>query len=42
VVSAEAPIVVERGLFRRNGRGISMSMGIPVAEDVLVFDPVDT
>jgi hypothetical protein len=42
VVTGDAPIVVERGLFRRNGRGISLSMGIPVAQDVLVFDPIDS
>ena len=42
VVTADGPVVVERGFFRRNGRGISMSMGIPVADDVLVFDPVDS
>ena len=42
VVTADAPIVVERGLFRIGGRGISLSMGIPVAEDVLVLDPIDT
>ena len=42
VVTADGPIVVERGLFRIDGRGISLSMGIPVAEDVLVLDPIDT
>jgi hypothetical protein len=42
VITADAPVVVERGLFRRNGRGMSLSMGIPIAEDVLVFDPADS
>ena len=42
VVTADQPIVTERGLFRRLGRGISLSMGIPIAEDVLVLDPLDT
>ena len=42
VVSADGPVIVERGLFRINGRGISLSMGIPVAEDVLVLDPLET
>ena len=42
VVTADGPVVVERGLFRIGGRGISLSMGIPVAEDVLVFDPLDS
>jgi hypothetical protein len=42
VVTADLPIVVERGLFRPNGRGISISMGIPIAHDTLVFDPIDS
>ncbi len=41
VVEADGPIVVERGLYRVDGRGISQSMGIPVAVDVVVPDPVD-
>ena len=41
-ITADGPIVVQRGLFRVGGRGISLSMGIPVAEDVLVLDPADT
>ncbi|MFL6205824.1 MAG: DUF5719 family protein [Acidimicrobiales bacterium] len=41
VVSADRPVAVERGFFRRNGRGISLSMGIPVDQDILVFDPID-
>jgi hypothetical protein len=40
-VTAEGPVAVERGLFRRDGRGISISMGIPVAEGTLVFDPLE-
>ena len=42
VITADGPVVVERGLFRIDGRGISLSMGIPVAEDTLVFDPIDS
>ncbi len=41
MVEADGPIVVERGLYRVDGRGISQSMGIPVAVDVVVPDPVD-
>jgi hypothetical protein len=41
VVTATGPVVVERGLYRFRGRGISFAMGIPVAEDVFVFDPLD-
>ena len=41
VVTADGPVVVERGLFRRDGRGISLSMGVPVAEDTFVFDPIE-
>jgi hypothetical protein len=41
VVTGDGPIVVERGLFRIGGRGISLSMGIPIAEDVLVLDPLE-
>ncbi len=36
VVSADGPIVVERGLYRIDGRGISQSMGIPLAVDLFV------
>jgi len=42
VITADGSVAVERGLFRVDGRGISMSMGIPVAQDVLVFDPIDS
>lgn len=41
VVEADGPIVVERGLYRINGRGISQSMGIPLAVDVVIPDPLD-
>jgi hypothetical protein len=41
VVTADGPIVVERGLYRVQGRGISLSMGIPLDVDVLVPDPLD-
>lgn len=41
VVEADGPIVVERGLYRVNGRGISQSMGIPLAVDVLIPDPIN-
>ncbi len=40
VVSASGPVVVERGLYRVAGRGTSLSMGIPLAVDVLVPDPL--
>lgn len=38
VVSADGPVVVERGLYRVGGRGISQSMGIPVDVGVLIPD----
>ncbi len=40
VVTATGPVVVERGLYRVRGRGISLAMAIPLADDVLVFDPL--
>ncbi len=40
VVTATGPVVVERGLYRARGRGISFAMGIPTTDDVLVFDPL--
>jgi hypothetical protein len=40
VIEADAPVVVERDLYRVAGRGISLSMGIPLAVDVLVPDPL--
>jgi hypothetical protein len=42
VITADGPVVAQRGLFRRNGRGMALSMGIPVDQDVLVFDPLDS
>lgn len=41
VVEADAPVVVARGLYRVAGRGISLSMGIPLAVDVFVPDPIE-
>jgi hypothetical protein len=35
-VSADGPIVVERGLYRVGGRGIAQSMAIPLAVGVVV------
>jgi len=40
VVTADGPIVVERGLYRVQGRGISLSMGIPLAVDIFIPDPL--
>jgi hypothetical protein len=36
VVTADGPVVVERGLYRIDGRGISQSMGIPLGVDLFV------
>ena len=41
VVDADGPVVVEWSRFRVGGRGSSMSMGIPLAVDVLVPDTLD-
>jgi hypothetical protein len=41
LVEADGPVVVERALYRVNGRGSSLSMGIPLAVDVFVPDPVE-
>jgi hypothetical protein len=41
VVTADSAVVVERGLFRRNGRGMVQSMGIPLAIGIVVPDPLD-
>ncbi|HJR24142.1 MAG TPA: DUF5719 family protein, partial [Acidimicrobiales bacterium] len=41
VVIASRAIVVERGLYRVGGDGISQSMGIPLASDVVVPSPVE-
>ena len=42
VILADGPLVVERGLYRVGGTGISQSMGIPLAEDIVVPDPINT
>jgi hypothetical protein len=41
VVIASRAIVVERGLYRVGGDGISQAMGIPLATDVVVPDPIE-
>jgi hypothetical protein len=41
VIAADGPIVAERGLYRIGGGGISQSMGIPLAEGLVVPDPLD-
>jgi len=41
LVEADGPIVAERGLYRVAGRGISQSMGIPLAVDVVIPDPIN-
>lgn len=40
VVTGDGPIVVERGLYRIGGTGMSQSMAIPLARQVLVPDPL--
>ena len=41
VVTADGPVVVERGLYRVGGRGVSQSMGIPLDLHVVVPDPLN-
>jgi hypothetical protein len=41
VVIATRAIVVERGLYRVGGDGMSQSMGIPLASDVVVPSPIE-
>jgi hypothetical protein len=41
LIEASGPIYAERGLFRVGGRGLSQSMGIPLAQDVLLPDPLN-
>lgn len=41
VITADGPIVAERGLYRVGGGGISMSIGIPLAEGIVVPDPIN-
>jgi len=40
VVTAEGAIVVERGLYRIGGGGMSQAIGIPLAERIVIPDPV--
>ena len=41
VVTADGPIVAERGLYRAGGgQGMSQAMGIPLADDVVVPEPL--
>ncbi len=40
VISANAPIVAERGLYRIGGGGMSQSMGIPLAKGIVIPDPI--
>lgn len=40
VVSGDGPIVVERGLYRIGGLGMAQSMGIPLATDILIPNPL--
>ena len=41
IVTADGPIVAERGLYRVGGRGLSQSMGIPLAAGVVVPDALN-
>jgi hypothetical protein len=41
VLQADGPVVAERGLYRVGGLGMSQAMGIPLAEDTVVPDPLD-
>ncbi len=41
LIESDGPVVVERGLFRVGGRGMSQSMGIPLAVDVVIPDPLE-
>lgn len=41
VITADGPVVAERGLYRVNGRGISQSMGTPLALEVVVPDAIE-
>ena len=40
VVTADGPIVAERGLYKVGGAGLSQSMGIPLDDHVVVPAPV--
>ena len=41
VITADGPIVAERGLYRIGGGGISQAIGIPLAEHLVIPDPVE-
>lgn len=41
VVTASGAVVVERGLYRIGGLGLSQSIGIPAARGLTVLDPLD-
>ena len=41
VIVASRAVVVERGLYRVGGDGLSQSMAIPLAVDVVVPDPIE-
>jgi hypothetical protein len=40
VVTADGPIVAERGLYRVGGDGLSQAIGIPLGEDVHIPEPL--
>jgi hypothetical protein len=42
VVSADGPVVAERGLYRVGGRGLSQAIGIPLDEDIFIPDPINS
>ena len=42
VITATGPIVAERGLYRIGGGGISQAIGIPLAEHLLIPDPINS
>jgi hypothetical protein len=41
VITADGPIVAERGLYRIGGGGISQAIGIPLADGLVIPDPVN-
>jgi hypothetical protein len=42
VVTADGPIVVERGLYRIGGGGMAQSIAIPLGDAIVVPDAVPT
>ncbi len=42
MVVASGPVVAERGLYRIGGGGIAQSMGIPLAEGIVIPDPLNS